>query len=49
MKYLVSVSADDTSRDNNMGSRIEQRILESNPVLEAFGNLSIFTLMIFIT
>ena len=37
MKYLVSVAMEEDGVTQNMGSRIEKRILESNPILEAFG------------
>ncbi|XP_013408148.1 unconventional myosin-XIX-like [Lingula anatina] len=37
MKYLTSIS---NSNAGDTGTRIESRILDSNPILEAFGNAS---------
>ncbi|CAH1800967.1 unnamed protein product, partial [Owenia fusiformis] len=39
MRYLTAVSNSGTSHVS-AGSRIEQKVLDSNPILEAFGNAS---------
>ncbi|KAF5916046.1 hypothetical protein HPG69_003120, partial [Diceros bicornis minor] len=42
MKFYAVVAASPTSQDSHkIAERIEQRILNSNPVMEAFGELSV--------
>lgn len=42
MKFYAVVAASPTSRESHkIAERIEQRILNSNPVMEAFGKLRI--------
>lgn len=43
MKFYAVVAASPTSwQSHKIAERIEQRILNSNPVMEAFGELSVF-------
>lgn len=43
MKFYASVAASVTSpKDNETVERIEKRVLDSNPIMEAFGKSSFF-------